>query len=382
MKLNFKLTAIVAVIIFGCLEEYTPDLNNNDERILVVEGRIGNDITKIQLSRTTEVGYDSLASEVKARVNIEDENENVIAVLPEVTNGVYQDSLPLEFDRKYRVRITTSDEQEYLSEAMEIFNTPPIDSVFWEDTPNGISINVSTHDDADNSRYYQWDFDETYVYRVMYYSNYYFQASDTTVLRRNPEDQVYYCWQSYHNQNIKIGSTIQFAENVVSKKSLTEITPTDNLKFSIKYSINVIQSSISEDYYNFLDLLRANSEDLGSIFGPQPSLLTSNVSSVNSDNKVIGYISANTLEEKRIFIERLDIPYRDIPAILNTFCYDTAVVNTPENLYEQFGQLNGLIPLDAIYGSSPIPYSYSGAPPSCADCTTGGGVNIEPDFWE
>ena len=55
-------------------------------------------------------------------------------------------------------------------------------------------------------------------------------------------------------------------------------------------------------------MMKKNTESLGTIFDAQPSEIKGNIYSASDPAEpVIGYISATTIEEKRIFIEQADL---------------------------------------------------------------------------
>jgi len=63
---------------------------------------------------------------------------------------------------KYRIRIQTADGKLYISEYVPIQNAPPIDSIHWQRTTDEIKIFASTHDPLNNTRYYRWQYEETW----------------------------------------------------------------------------------------------------------------------------------------------------------------------------------------------------------------------------
>src|SRR5688572_8131111 len=72
--------------------------------------------------------------------------------------------------KKYRLSISTSNHKQYFSEFIELTSCPPIDSITWKPSIQspGININVNTHDDSGNTRFYQWTFEETWEYTSRY----------------------------------------------------------------------------------------------------------------------------------------------------------------------------------------------------------------------
>jgi hypothetical protein len=80
-------------------------------------------------------------------------------------------------------------------------------------------------------------------------------------------------------------------------------------QLSVLYSIFVRQYALTEDGYNFLSLMQSNTESLGTIFDPQPSQLKGNIQCLTNPNEpVVGYVSAGTVQQQRIFISRNQLP--------------------------------------------------------------------------
>ena len=109
--------------------------------------------------------------EHNAEVNIEGENHETFP-LYENGNGVYVSSaaLNLNSNEKYRLQIKTRDGKEYVSDFATVKNTPAIDSISWQRENGGLKIYVNTHDPQNNTKYYQWKYEETWEIHSAYLS--------------------------------------------------------------------------------------------------------------------------------------------------------------------------------------------------------------------
>ena len=195
------------------------------------------------------------------------------------------------------------------------------------------------------------------------------------VLRSYP-DSLYTCWQSYTSPNIIIGSTAKLSEDIVYLQPLTFI-PQDSWKIGSRYSILVRQRALSKGAYEYFENLRKNSEQLGSIFDPQPSTSIGNIRCVNNPSEIVlGYIYSSTEVEKRIFISRSEVPKWQYVF----FCEEISVKNVPDSLEQAFGG-GAYLPTDDVRSSvTGIIERYVGSSKSCVDCTLRG-TNKRPDFW-
>ena len=163
-----KTLAVVclALSIITCKKPFTPVLNQSDKRYLVIEGIISeNDSTFVRLSRTNKVDtLRTVFAETNAQVTIEN-NADASYPLTEIRNGTYAiGPLNLDVSHRYRLRIKTSDGKEYLSDFVPIKNAPPIDSIGFIGQSSGVTIYVNAHDDTKTTRYYRWDFNETWQF--------------------------------------------------------------------------------------------------------------------------------------------------------------------------------------------------------------------------
>ena len=66
---------------------------------------------------------------------------------------------------------------------------------------------------------------------------------------------------------------------------------------------------LDEQSYVYWLNVQKNSQSLGGLFDVQPSELTGNIHGVtNVNDPVVGYISACTIQERRLFIDNHDLP--------------------------------------------------------------------------
>ena len=116
------------------------------------------------------------------RVQVEG-TDNSIYPLTEQSAGTYvADTLTLSATTQYRLRITTSEGQQYLSSYVQYKPTPPIDSVSWTYSSSGVQLYVNTHDPANATRYYQWEYGETWEYNSAEESTVQYDADTSPVM--------------------------------------------------------------------------------------------------------------------------------------------------------------------------------------------------------
>jgi hypothetical protein len=375
-KLFFS--GVCCLIFSECIRPYEPSLKPSDINSLVVEGYIdGNAPTHILLSRAREVSPGDTAArkyELNASVSVEDDQQNVYP-LTEIGNGAYSSVNALNIDpsHKYRLHILTSDGKEYASDYVPFKSSPPIDSIGWNLKNGGVQIYVNTHDPLNKTIYYRWDYGETWEFHAWYYSQLIYNPASNSVGGRS--DPVYICWQSDSSTNILVGTTAKLANDVMNEAPIAYLE-NHNKKMSVLYSIFVRQYALDENGYNYLEAMKSNTENTGSIFDPQPNGTTGNIHCLTDPSEqVSGYICAGNTSVKRAFIYNTSLPtgWNILPD-----CPEVDVPNDPDSI--RFYFTTGYAPIDVINGASGGVKGYKSSYLRCVDCTLSG-TNIKPSFW-
>lgn len=375
---------------FSCKKLYAPKITTTSNNYLVVEAVIntGTDSTVIRLSRTVPVSSAARAvPETGAIISIVSE-ANVTYPVIEIGQGYYKGAvINSNSPAKYSLKIFTKDGKNYQSDFVPSKNSPPIDSVYYKIQGNGINIYGDTHDVTGNSRYYRWDYNDTYIFYSAFQSiAYHAKIPFDTVLFRPLSDQIYQCWRSDTSSNILLGSSAKLTNDIIYGNLLLSI-PSHSEKIGHRYSIQVNQYVLTPEAYIYYQQLKKNTEQLGSIFDPQPSELPGNIRCLSNPSEVvIGYVTAGTPSKTRVFIDS-----RQLPAWLPDNSYPGCLLDTA--LYKRVLR-NGLIVNEVaryIYTDTEIPVApivppgskiigWSESSPACVDCTLRG-TNKRPLWW-
>ena len=119
---------------------------------------------------------------------------------------------------------------------------------------------------------------------------------------RTPEEQVFRCWTIDTSEEIFLFSTAGLSSDVVFENPLVHI-PYASQQLSVVYSILVTQYALTKEAYEFWQNLKKNTEQLGTIFDPQPFADYGNMHCLSDPQEpVIGFISACTTQQQRIYI--------------------------------------------------------------------------------
>lgn len=359
----------------SCKEKFVPNIPSPGTGYLVVEGNLtaGLGSTDIRISRTYPLDVTgSSQMEKNASVSVEG-SDGSNQPLPMTSDGHYTSpQLLFSSGSTYKLRIKTTDGKEYLSDAIALLTTPPIDSIGWKRDEDGFQFYVNAKGTNDNSRYYRWEFDETWEIRSFFYSLFVYEKPKVRP-RKQPEEMVFNCWKYGVSNSLYLGSTAALSSNTVHEKILHRI-PNGDEKLSVRYSVLLRQYSLSREAYDFYELMRKNTESLGSIFDVQPSELRGNIHCINDDKAIaIGYVTGATVSTKRIFVER-PLDWHFIEG-----CQSFTVVYDSVDYYFNGG---GAIPTDEAFDPvTGVPIGYLGAAANCVDCTRRSGNLQKPSYW-
>ena len=379
MKRNYITTVILSILFFSlaCKKPFIHDGITESPSLLVVEGVINTaGQTTIYLSRTLKLA-DKLkaSSEIKSKVQVEGQN-NTVFPLTETAAGTYSaPQMNLNPNQQYRLRIKTTSGKEYLSDLMTVRTTPAIDSVNWEKTTEGVKIYVNAHDSKNNTKYYQWDYQETWEIRSSAYSENIYKNGVMVARDQNEMLALFTCYVTEKSTGLLIASTAKLSSDVVHRFPLVTIQNRAE-KLDVRYSILTKQYAIGQEAFEYLSIMKRNSEQQGSIFDIQPSEINGNIKCISNPNEmVIGFMTISGIMEKRIFINYTQVPGWNF----NMNCGTLTVPNRKDSLDAYFKDGKNLVTISNLGASGKIE-TYNGSTANCLDCRLKGS-SIKPAFW-
>ncbi|PJJ60770.1 DUF4249 domain-containing protein [Hymenobacter chitinivorans] len=356
----------------GCIESFEPSGGTVTPNFLVVDGFLNSDgVTTIKLTRSLGLKAKTApAAEAKAKLFVEEEN-GLRYALPETTAGTYVSArLSLNPTKRYRLFFTTANNRAYATDYTRAKLTPPIDKVSWLVEGDVVRVQVSAHDDANQTQYYRWDAEETWEFTSAYRSYYEWVGSK---MKRRTQD-IYRCWTTQPSGVIKLNTTTKLSQDVVADFPLLTLA-SSSVKLRYKYSVLVKQYAQTVEEFAYWEALRKNTENIGTLFDPLPSQLTGNVHCLTDPSEqVLGYIGAYSVQEQRLFISRDQLPASwksdtgyETCGKPDTVEYRNAAVSFRTTNY---------IPLDSLEARG-----YTAQYADCADCRRRG-TNVPPAFWK
>ena len=369
---------LLVSIVSGCRQSYNPPALRAANNYLVVDGFIntaGNGITRFNLNRSVNLNDTTTAGtpEIHAIVAIVGSGGASYSLIDSNTTGTYS-SAPLDLDitQQYRITITTSDGQRYTSDPVPCTETPAIDSVWWRQ-PGDLDINVTTHAPAGNTRYYRYDYIQTWQHDAELQSPW--TVINGMLVASDSSNQLSECWTTDSSSSVLLATSAALTQNFISGYTVNTI-PNGDARLEIGYSILVRQYAISEDAYNYWQLIQKTTDNIGTLFDVQPTQLIGNIHcTTNPSQPVIGFISATSVQQQRLSIlhEKLNNWPKNEPG--NTCDTMTLAGNAGYTLiWPNPGPYWWPYYFDAgdnlVVGSR-----------FCLDCTYSGGTNIKPSFW-
>lgn len=389
----------------SCKKIYTPQLTSVSTNFLAIDGPIiSGDSTFIRLSRTTRLTDTTQnKAELKAIVAIEND-QNTLYPLTEKGAGLYVLGITnFDVSRKYRLDIKTSNGKIYQSDFVPMKTTGPIDSVYFEPKDsNHIQFYLDAHDPTNKTRYYRWDYKETWRYTsLLKYQFYYNNGVVSNLTSADPDIST--CYRTALSNEVFVGSSALLANDVITKQQLGGV---DNSEKIVRgYVLQVRQYALTKEGFEYYQNLKTNTEQLGSLFDSQSSILKGNIHCItNPAEMVIGFISLSTVTSKQVNLSYAQIPIRftNLYGTLEWFkghfynsftpfkpepgnCEVKSIPELPAATFKTRADAilssgnNILFDEDLSYPATSYTYFY--APKECVDCRATGGTTTKPSYF-
>ena len=373
--------SFLLICLTHCKREYNPPAVQNNPRLLVVDGFLTNapDSTYITLTRSRNIS-DSMNSPVESNATLMVEAENAADMpLEEIRPGVYGGLLSMDNTQKYQLVIQTSGGTHYRSDFIPFRITPEIDSLGWKEDSANVSIQITTHDPTNNTRYYRWAYEETWKYHTFFIS--YFDYQNDTAVIRGADHLIYFCWSSAKSTDIQTGTSSGLSQDIISNFVFHTVSKQSEKNY-IEYSILAKQYALTRDQYDYWTNLKKTTEQTGTIFDAQPTQVNSNIHCLdNPSESVLGYLCASSTSLKRIFITRDELSsYNYTPYWLSCQLDTNVIVGISaadkEQAYNYLAKPGHLFTLYEV-----LTGGYSIVPNVCGDCREHGGTSVKPGFW-
>ncbi|HEY4618091.1 MAG TPA: DUF4249 domain-containing protein [Flavobacterium sp.] len=391
-KLYFnKITPLLLLIFItaGCTEQYVIQTNTFEEA-LVVEATITNELKKqqIKISKTYRFEENGPTFESGVEVFITDDTGNKFEF--EEQSDIYISKLEFKAvpDRKYQLHIITNDGRSYTS-STEILPTenkiesiiPTVETIEGQ---RGVQINVNSYDPSRTSKYYRYEYEETYKIiapRWVYQKAVVTGPQEVSIVPRTEEAHT--CYGTKNSNDIILTNTAGSNEDRVHFP--VRFISNQDYIITHRYSILVrqyVQSLAAHTYYKTLKKISAS----GSILSPtQPGFFYGNLRSEDNPNeKIIGFFEVSSVSSKRMFFNYADLfprehlppYYTECEQIPLRFCFGPSESCRGDDIIDYINS-NTLV----LYYRDYLTNVYYLFPTPCGDCSSFSS-NIKPLFWE
>lgn len=376
---SFLLIILGLLLVIGCRDPFEPDLIDTNLSLLVVEGyiEIDGEESKITLSRSSSIDQTEIFPVNVATVSVVSSSGERSIFAGDGT-GIFTYSGFFNQNETYQLSIQIN-ENSYLSDPLTPIITPEIEELDFIQDEAGVEIFVSTKGNS-QAQYFIWSYEESWIFRPAIITFDYFDRELGQVLQSPPDDRTDLCWGNNIFPQIILQNSARFSDNQILQRELIRIPPLSE-KLQQRYSVEVRQRAIDQETFDFWEILRRNSDDIGGIFSPMPSLIRSNIHSVTNVNEnVIGYVSMGKSAARRIYINNGDVsPWAiSVPEYQSCTVYQDTI---PPNQFAQSFASGQIVPARAIYSQMGALLGYRGAEVRCTDCRLRGS-NQKPEFWE
>ncbi len=363
----------------SCRTPYDPEIPATELQILVVEGYLDTEgkTSELKLSRTVPLSSEaSMLPELGATVMLRGQNGQQFD-LTEKGDGIYLFERNIDESQTYVLEILLRSGERFTSEELKPIVTPEIlDGGFLRDE-DGVEVFVSTQGNAEADDFL-WTYEETWIYRPRIRTTWIYDPQIRDVRLRTEGEQNSLCFKTETSPDIILETSSRFQDQVVFQRTIVEI-PVGDERIMERYSILVSQKGIASKDVQFWEILKKNTEDIGSIFSPLPSLIGGNIKGLDNQTPVIGQVSLGVIRQKRIYVNRNDVaPWNYIDPQFN----DCVIAENPVMIPEYttvFGNGSIVPARELMVGTTIVGFFPSSR--RCTDCTLYASP-VRPEFWE
>jgi hypothetical protein len=370
---------LLLLLSIGCLDPYNPSDNGQNVGYLVVDSFVNSSdgTGTVLLTRTKPLNsVDSFQSVTNAQVVIETENGASFNFIESKPGQYDLAGATIDSSKKYRMKILAGGVR-YESDVVAVANTPPIDSVSWKQVDDQIEVYANTHDDGNNSHFYRWRFSEAWHYTAAFNSSFIYNKTMHWIEPRPASQNIYDCYKSRDASDIFIYSTNALQSDIVKEYKLTSF-PVSSARMEHLYSIEVQQQVLTQAGYDYFDMLKKTTENLGSLFDPQPSQVTGNFHCITDPAlPVIGFFSVGSTDKKRIFINPRQVDFNGVgPADPFYVGCEQDTLTSTEIMF-----FTGVDIITSGAYKGPVFLGYLKTSYECGDCRVAGGTTTKPAYW-
>lgn len=325
------------ILLINCTEPIGFD-PRTDAEYLIVDGFISNGTGPYEVYLGRSASYSSALNGgneqpiTGAELWIRDDSGDHVD-LHESEKGVYAtpEAFLGEIGKSYSLHIKTPDGREYQSIPETLLAPDEISGAHYEfvvlktlilngniTRTYGVRFYLDSEFEVSDS-YHRWDWEATYIKRTTLY------PEDSALRDDSLLEFCYVDERSLDQVNIQ-GQTTGVQGRLIAENEI-------DFRFNYKYSMNLLQYTMTREAYDYWKLIQDQKENTGSVFDTPPANVLGNIVNVTgSEEIVLGRFDVYGSSSQRFFIANHDLPVqgqisdltcdRDAPA---DFCWDCAL---------------------------------------------------------
>ena len=317
------ISLVILLVVNSCIETFDAQTQTFEDTI-VIDALLTTELKnhRIIVSRSFLFEEQAAQAEQNAEVTVVDD-QGTTYTFEEDQPGVYRSSqaFAASVQRSYQLEITTSDGRSYRSETVQTPENIGIDELVAVRERNdlgeeGVSILLSNSAAAGDSKFFRYEYEETYKIIAPFWHPFEFVVIDKIacedgdafeVVTRPETEERQICYNSVKSLDIMQGSTAGLLENNLVRFPVRFLNR-NNYIISHRYSILVTQYTQTPEAYSFYQNLNDFSSSESIFSERQPGFLAGNILSENSEEeKVLGYFEVAAVSTQRMYFNYADL---------------------------------------------------------------------------
>lgn len=337
-----KLTLILLLITGACIDPLQVDVKTSQPR-LIVDGLITDQEGPYQVklfysvNLSTSVGINFTPVE-NATVEIVDQDGNRTP-MGSYDPGIYktfQGALTGQVGNSYYLYVKTKDGKEYTCEPQVLKTSGEVKSIYFEfekdalpgetlgKTIDGLKVFADAKGEEGSDNLYRWRWTtinkvKTFPELRVYYDKGGNEHKDPEpcsgyVARNNRlirvgDCECCLCW-TYNYSGVSKVSKIEFVSDFEFDRLNLGTIPATSMEFYDRYYIEVEQLSLSDEAYEYWNLIQKQQEGATDIFQPNSIRIKGNMKCIsNEDEEVLGFFGVSGVVSNSVFIEPSVVPF-------------------------------------------------------------------------
>lgn len=331
MKLTYKTfwtLLACSLLMTSCIEDFVPNLEEEDQYLLVVEGNIYSDsLCSFHLGRTEGLNmpynwdFDFYPGVYGQRPSPIDFSNAEICVMGSdgtiFPGSVNPHSVPpfqvnvgtLKQGVKYWLQVKV-DGLTYESEPQEPLFAVSIDSLSFAQDREDLEVDILVSTAASGTgtpQYTRWEYDEYWEIYTPWAAFMEYDPNTDNIIAVTA--MKHHGWANDSSKSYILASSETFKDNRLQQYRLYSIDHADN-RLQTCYYTRVKEYAISKAEYEYENLRNRQSSDMGGIFTPQPSELPSNIRCLEEDRKAIGFVGVRgSVATCEMYIKKGQVKY-------------------------------------------------------------------------